>query len=486
MQPLKTLIDHKLRVRVEDLPEHTLENLCEALSIPNLEREKAKKMDQWGWERMPAEIELFSFDTDMLGHTRLVMPRGFLGDFATGMESCGANVELVDHRCHATGGLLDHGGEGWSIFPWQMEQMKKIEAWEQGIIKSPAGSGKTLMILMTIQALLVRQDIEDTIKSLIIVNTKDILWQWQARAKAFFGEDFEVGQIGDGKFDVSPWITVATAQTLHSRYDELEADGFFDSFGLVCLDECHHATAETYNKILNRFSARYRIGVSATPDKTGDFELAKMVLGPIIHVTHPHEVTNLIKPRVVKIPTKFGFGFRGHRSRYKRSNYPDMIEALIGNHERNELIVKTVAENFGHHQLLVTKRLEHIETLMGMLAELDAEDTLVTLTGKDSNDHRERVVEIALNEPCVILSTLADEALDIPRLDRLHLVFPQRNPGLVTQQVGRVERKHPDKTDSIIFDYVDANIGALDAQWRVRRTEVYMPRSYKIEVRRQT
>jgi hypothetical protein len=104
MQPLKTLIDHKLRVRVEDLPEHTLENLCEALSIPNLEREKAKKMDQWGWERMPAEIELFSFDTDMLGHTRLVMPRGFLGDFATGMESCGANVELVDHRCHATGG----------------------------------------------------------------------------------------------------------------------------------------------------------------------------------------------------------------------------------------------------------------------------------------------------------------------------------------------------------------------------------------------
>jgi superfamily II DNA or RNA helicase len=92
-------------------------------------------------------------------------------------------------------------------------------------------------------------------------------------------------------------------------------DGFFDSFGFVCLDECHHATAETYNKILNRFSARYRVGVSATPDKTGDFELARMVLGPIIHTTHPHEVTNLIKPRVVKIPTKFGFGFRGHRSR---------------------------------------------------------------------------------------------------------------------------------------------------------------------------
>jgi hypothetical protein len=256
MITLKVLIDHKLRVRVGDLPEEALEHVCDALSIPNLEREKAKKMDQWGWQRMPERIELFRFDTDMRGNTRLVMPRGFLGDFATGMEMYGLNVELVDHREHGHGDLLDHGGEGWRIFPWQLDQMKKIEAWEQGIIKSPAGSGKTLMILMTIQALLVRQDIEQTIRSLIIVNSKDILWQWQQRAEGFFGRDFQVGQIGDGKFEIGQWITVATAQTLHSRYDDLEEGGFFDWFGFVCLDECHHATAETYNKILNRFSAR--------------------------------------------------------------------------------------------------------------------------------------------------------------------------------------------------------------------------------------
>jgi hypothetical protein len=50
--------------------------------------------------------------------------------------------------------------------------------------------------------------------------------------------------------------------------------------------------------------------------------------------------------------------------------------------------------------------------------------------------------------------------------------------------VGRVERKHPDKTDAIIFDYVDGNVGPLDKQWRTRRFEVYMPRGYKIETRK--
>jgi superfamily II DNA or RNA helicase len=94
------------------------------------------------------------------------------------------------------------------------------------------------------------------------------------------------------------------------------------------------------------------------------------------------------------------------------------------------------------------------------------------------------VVQAIDSEPGVLLSTLADEALDIPRLDRMHLVFPQRNAGLVVQQVGRVERQHPEKKDAVIYDYVDGNVGALDAQWRVRRTEVYMPRNYKIDIRR--
>jgi len=109
---------------------------------------------------------------------------------------------------------------------------------------------------------------------------------------------------------------------------------------------------------------------------------------------------------------------------------------------------------------------------------------VLTLTGKDSSEHRDRVVRDMNSEPGVLFSTLADEALDIPRLDRIHLVYPQRNSGLVTQQVGRVERKHPDKADAYIFDYVDGNVGVLDAQWRIRRTEVYMPRGYKIEIRK--
>jgi superfamily II DNA or RNA helicase len=64
------------------------------------------------------------------------------------------------------------------------------------------------------------------------------------------------------------------------------------------------------------------------------------------------------------------------------------------------------------------------------------------------------------------------------------LPFPQKNAGLVTQQVGRVEREHPDKADALIYDFADMNVGPLEKQWRVRRFEVYEPRGYKIETLR--
>jgi len=466
---ITAILDHKLRVARDELPADLRSHLVDALTIPNLAKREAEKQHQWGWEQMPDKIALYSLDGD-----HMVMPRGFSADFADGMYLSGHDVEWTDNRYFPT---MPEIGEHPDLRPWQIPAWAAMRQFQQGIYKAPAGSGKTVTMLGLIQTL--------ATPSLVIVNTKDILWQWQKRAREFLGADYPVGQIGDGIFEVSDYLTIATAQTLHSRFDNLEAAGFFDDeFGLVCLDECHHATADTYNRVLDRFSARYRLGVSATPDKTGDFALATRVLGPIIHETKPADVTTLMHPEVIRVPTKFGYGFRGTKSRWQRSNYPQMIDALIRDRDRNMLIVDNVLANEGHHQLLVSKRLEHLTILEDMILEAGFLDPVHTLTGQDDNESRQAAKELAETRPCIILSTLADEAMDIPRLDRLHLPYPQKNTGLVTQQVGRVERIHPDKHDAKIYDYTDMNVGPLERQWRGRRFEVYEPRGYKITVQK--
>ena len=464
---IEVIVGSKIWVDINDLPAEAPRMLMEALSIPNMEKENAKRLNQWGWQRMPDYIALWDMDGDTL-----IMPRGFFDDFSQGMKMLGGQIEVIDKTT-----FIDHNediGTPINLRPWQEPQVEAIMEKGQGIIKSPAGSGKTVSTLATIQAL--------KVKALVIVNTKDILWQWQDRIRGFWHEDVHIGQIGDNQFDISETITVATAQTIHSRYDQLVKDGFFDQFGFVCLDECHHATAETYNRIVDTFSARYRIGVSATPDKSGEFQLATRVLGPIICDTDPNTVDALEKPVVCKIPTSFQFGFKGAGA---RSNYQKMISALTEDEDRNRLITANILRNKGHHQLVISKRLKHLREIEANLKEAGFVDPVVTIVGENDNEHRREAKALAEVKPCVILSTLADEAMDIPRLDRLHLIFPQRNAGLVTQQVGRVERVHEEKSDAFIYDYCDLNIGPFESQWRTRRFEVYEPRGYTIKTVRQ-
>jgi superfamily II DNA or RNA helicase len=225
---------------------------------------------------------------------------------------------------------------------------------------------------------------------------------------------------------------------------------------------------------VNRFSCRYRIGVSATPNKTGDFALATNVIGPVFHETKRKDVDALIDPVVFKIPTGFRHKYSG------RADYPRVLASLIADNDRNRLIVKTILMQENCHGLVVSKRLEHLKTLAAMLQGAGYEWPTMMLTGEESSEDRKEVVEQITSYPGIVFSTLADEALDIPRLDSLFLVFPQRNPGLITQQAGRVCRVHSEKPDAKVFDFCDTKVGPLDAQWRVRRIQVWQANGYEI------
>jgi superfamily II DNA or RNA helicase len=70
----------------------------------------------------------------------------------------------------------------------------------------------------------------------------------------------------------------------------------------------------------------------------------------------------------------------------------------------------------------------------------------------------------------VILSTVADEGMDIPMIDREHICFPMRQEAALIQLIGRGERISPNKKDYVITDYRDSRctIFAEQAHERLR------------------
>ena len=85
-------------------------------------------------------------------------------------------------------------------------------------------------------------------------------------------------------------------------------DGF-GAVGCVIIDECHHVTAETIEAIVGAFPAKFRFGVSATPDRKDDrFEFALDVLGEVFHQDDEDELRDagvLMRPRVKVVRTNF-------------------------------------------------------------------------------------------------------------------------------------------------------------------------------------
>lgn len=252
----------------------------------------------------------------------------------------------------------------------------------------------------------------------------------------------------------------------------------------VVVHNCHHATARTFNEVFAFFSAKYRIGVSATPEKTGVFELAEAVIGPVVVEVEEEDVSRIEKPTIEVIESKLSFGAERRGLKFKKQKkmtYEQMLKGLLADEDRLMLVVNEIMTNWtGSRNLVISKRIEHLENVHSELELAGYPGELLVMVGAHSLKERQAAIAMIDEGPCVLLTTLADEALDAPLLEVLHLIWPTSNVELVTQQIGRVRRKHKDKKQSLVIDYYDPMVPPFRKQYMGRRHDLYNPRGFPV------
>jgi len=335
-------------------------------------------------------------------------------------------------------------------FEGQSSCVLKMREEEQGMIVRPPGTGKT-QIAMAFAALC-------QTRTLVIVHTEDILNQWVDYIEAAIPElQGKVGIIRGRKCEIGH-ITVATVQTLHKYVKQ--PDKWWRQWGCLIADEAHHVAAPTWEAVINRCPARYRFGFTASPTRADGMDVAlHFIIGPIIH---RQKFSSPVKLKVVPVKTNFKCVYRG------AFDWSHLLDELVSDDERNLQIADTIGTEFarGNTVLVLSRRIEHLRSI----AEL-VECPVEILTGQRSRADRKRILsDFRSGKLRVLLATqLADEALDVPRLNRVCLIHPGKHEGRIIQQVGRAIRKHPDKQDAIIYDFVDDRMTVLRNQWRQRK-----------------
>ncbi len=204
----------------------------------------------------------------------------------------GEGVEITD-KARAFGELTLEAGLELPPFPHQQEA---LAAWQRagrrGVVVLPTGAGKTYLAQLAMQ-----KTPRDT---LVLVPTLDLMHQWYAHLTAAF-PGAEVGLLGGGSRDRTPILV--------STYDSaaIHAETLGNRYGLLVFDECHHLPSEFYRVIAEYSLAPYRLGLSATPERSdGRHDTLDALVGPIVYRKTPADLAGgaLAEHRVVQLRVK--------------------------------------------------------------------------------------------------------------------------------------------------------------------------------------
>lgn len=445
---MRARVDAALTLDAREVPPKVVERLCRMLSFPN-----PAFLDRLRLGLNPgAELETVCFAEQRAGELRL--PRGAIHVLRRAAAQDGLIVACEDARVlpEAT---LDVPALG--LRDYQSAAVEKLAKVTQGTVVIPCGGGKTRVGMGAIAKL--------RTPTLILVHTLDLAEQWLGELKDKLGLD--AGLIGDGEERPAP-VTVAVIQAL-VRWEPAKLDAFLGGFGLLILDEAHHVAASTFHSVVDRCPARYRLGLTATPEREdGLTALLDLFLGaPLVTVTHDELVAAgvLTVPDIHSIETDFQYLYTG------AEDYAPMLAAVASDPARNALIVEHVVSEArtGHVCLVLSGRIDHCHTLA---AAIEAEGvSAAVLTGEVKRAVRKELLDRArAGELAVIVATsLADEGLDLPRLSRVFLAYPGRARGRTVQRLGRLMRPHAEKTDAALFDFVDRKVPLLRRHHLERR-----------------
>lgn len=409
------------------------------LTIENPQYKAALKYGRWIGKKLKPQLKYY--EPVVQG---LRFPRGFANQAVIMCrEHLGKDPEIIDMRRTL--------GEIELVFTGQLRSYQNFAVGEAlkksfGVIESGTGSGKTIMALALIAAR--RQP------TLVVVHTKELLYQWRERAEQFL--ECDVGLIGDGRFSVEP-LTISIVNSVRKRVDEL-----VPKFGHLVVDECHRVPAALFTDVVSKFDCQYLLGLSATAFRS-DNELTKLIyffMGDRIHRVDPLELKAtgaVLKPEIIRTSTSFTYRYRG--------DYQALIKALTVHEGRNRQILEDICQVAGEPEsgtcLVVSDRVSHCTFFAEKLHRRGLQVEL--LTGQIAPESRSAIVTaVQGGKVQVLVATLQliSEGFDCPGLSTLFLTTPIVFEGRILQVIGRIMRPAENKR-ARVFDYVDENIPTL-------------------------
>ncbi|MFG3205535.1 DUF3427 domain-containing protein [Streptomyces sp. NPDC048192] len=333
---------------------------------------------------------------------------------------------------------------------------REIRGRHRNLLVAATGTGKTVMAALDYRSLC-RKSESGLPRLLFVAHRKEILKQSlrtyrEVLDDASFGELLHAGQ------DPREWNHVfASVQSLNvQRLEQLAPD----HFDIIVIDEFHHATASTYRRVIDHFTPKELLGLTATPERMDGLNVQdEFFEGRIAAEMRLWEAleNDLLCPfHYFGIPDGTDLTNLG----WQKGSYADheLGNLYTGNHARARIVVKQIRDkvsNPGAMRALgfcVTKAHAHF------MADFFRETgfAAVALDSDSPSDVRAQALsDLRDGKLQVIFSVdLFNEGLDIPDVDTVLLLRPTNSATVFLQQLGRGLRRTETKPVLTVLDFI--------------------------------
>ena len=464
--PQKVTINlgNQIYIEKKGLPNVLLDRLIRLAAFQNPEffKTQAMRLSTFGKPRVIACAE------DLARY--IALPRGLLQEAIDLFRTQSIEVDMIDHRFGGVPLEVDFHGDRR---PGQADAAKALAFCDEGILCAPTAFGKTAVAA---QLIALRK-----VNTLVLVHRRHLMDQWRERLAIFLGLSVkEIGQIGGGKTKQTKRLDVAVIQSLIRKG---EVRDLVAEYGQVIVDECHHVSAFSFERVLRKVKAKYVVGLTATPiRKDGHHPIILMQCGPIRFNVSIKKQSAASAIRHEVIPRLTSFSVPPERNGI---TIQDIYTALINDDERNNLIVADVVSAIEDKRfpLLLTERTDHLQLLLEKLERL-VPNVFVMKGGmgkKQRDALASKIKAVPTDQQRVIIATgrYIGEGFDDALLDTLFLAMPISWRGTLQQYVGRLHRLHENKQLVRVYDYVDTSVPVLNRMYE-KRLKAYKAVGYTV------
>lgn len=444
--------ESKIAIEIDGETYHNPSKVSENKYADDLLKQNSLVYDNWKvyrWiysqlEKQPEKVkdELITF----LGTSPMF--KAFEADLPVQM---GQTIELRDYQQEAIDNLKKMREDGKTI----------------ALLYHATGVGKTITAATDAKAVGGR--------TLFLVNALKLASQ----AKETFAKVWPEATLGEytgSQKDMTQTVIFATVQSISKDLEKFSPT----DFDYLIVDECHHAAANTYQKIFTYFQPKFILGLTATPERSDGEDMLELFQ----NVAHKMDLKTAVE-RGVLVPircirVKTNIDLTDVRINGIKYNSQD-LESKLFIPERNQLIVDTYLKYVnGKKTVIFCASVDHAAEIAKLLRDSGVKAEAVS--GRDRVEVREKILKDYETGSTNVLCAcdLLNEGWDSPHTTVLFMARPTMSKTIYLQQLGRGTRRYPGKEDLLVVDFVD-NANMFNMPYSLHRVldiAKYQPMAY--------